>query len=79
MEEGGLDALMLLLRSSKNITILRVASGAIANLAMNGNTASSIFPGLFHCIVNFDQKVTMMVQLFQNKLATNLKCSLFYL
>lgn len=35
-EEGGLDALLMLLRSSQNITILRVASGAIANLAMNG-------------------------------------------
>lgn len=35
VEEGGLDALLLLLRSSKTTTILRVASGAIANLAMN--------------------------------------------
>ncbi|KAJ0102491.1 hypothetical protein Patl1_06039 [Pistacia atlantica] len=35
VEEGGLDALFLLLRSSQNTTILRVASGAIANLAMN--------------------------------------------
>ncbi|RVW39027.1 Kinesin-like protein KIN-UC [Vitis vinifera] len=35
VEEGGLDALLLLLRSSKSTTILRVASGAIANLAMN--------------------------------------------
>ncbi|KAJ0045440.1 hypothetical protein Pint_05991 [Pistacia integerrima] len=35
VEEGGLDALLLLLRSSQNTTILRVASGAIANLAMN--------------------------------------------
>ncbi|KAA8539266.1 hypothetical protein F0562_025958 [Nyssa sinensis] len=35
VEEGGLDALLMLLRSSLNITILRVASGAIANLAMN--------------------------------------------
>ncbi|KAL9422228.1 hypothetical protein AB3S75_034485 [Citrus x aurantiifolia] len=35
VEEGGLDALLLLLRTSQNITILRVASGAIANLAMN--------------------------------------------
>lgn len=37
MEEGGLDALLSLLQSSQNPTILRVASGAIANLAMNGN------------------------------------------
>ncbi|CAN1238293.1 Kinesin-like protein KIN-UC [Linum grandiflorum] len=35
VEEGGLDALLMLLRSSRNATILRVASGAIANLAMN--------------------------------------------
>ena len=40
MEEGGLDALLLLLRSSQNTTILRVASGAIANLAMNGTPES---------------------------------------
>ena len=37
VEEGGLDALLVLLRSSQNTTILRVTSGAIANLAMNGN------------------------------------------
>lgn len=36
MEEGGIDALLMLLQSCQNITILRVASGAIANLAMNG-------------------------------------------
>uniref|UniRef100_A0A5B7C3W1 Protein ARMADILLO REPEAT KINESIN1 n=1 Tax=Davidia involucrata TaxID=16924 RepID=A0A5B7C3W1_DAVIN len=35
VEEGGLNALLMLLRSSQNTTILRVASGAIANLAMN--------------------------------------------
>nr|XP_048326148.1 kinesin-like protein KIN-UC isoform X1 [Ziziphus jujuba var. spinosa] len=35
VEEGGLDALLMLLRSSQNTTILRVTSGAIANLAMN--------------------------------------------
>ncbi|XVF75593.1 hypothetical protein PTKIN_Ptkin13bG0199200 [Pterospermum kingtungense] len=35
VEEGGLDALLTMLRSSQNATILRVASGAIANLAMN--------------------------------------------
>ncbi|CAI0410955.1 unnamed protein product [Linum tenue] len=35
VEEGGLDALLMLLKSSLNTTILRVASGAIANLAMN--------------------------------------------
>lgn len=37
VDEGGLDALLMLLQSSRNVTILRVASGAIANLAMNGN------------------------------------------
>lgn len=36
MQEGGLDALLMLLQSSENAIILRVASGAIANLAMNG-------------------------------------------
>ncbi|XWS56402.1 hypothetical protein CRYUN_Cryun09bG0082600 [Craigia yunnanensis] len=35
VEEGGLDALLTMLISSQNATILRVASGAIANLAMN--------------------------------------------
>ncbi|CAN1298597.1 Kinesin-like protein KIN-UC [Linum perenne] len=37
VEEGGLDALLMLLKSSQNTTILRVASGAIANLAMNAD------------------------------------------
>ncbi|KAL0303386.1 UNVERIFIED_CONTAM: Kinesin-like protein KIN-UC [Sesamum radiatum] len=35
VQEGGLDALLILVELSQNITILRVASGAIANLAMN--------------------------------------------
>ncbi|KAG2729798.1 hypothetical protein I3760_01G266200 [Carya illinoinensis] len=35
VDEGGLDALLMLLHSSENTTILRVVSGAIANLAMN--------------------------------------------
>lgn len=35
VQEGGLDALLILLRTSQNTTLLRVASGAIANLAMN--------------------------------------------
>lgn len=35
VNEGGLDALLMLLRTSQNTTILRVASGAVANLAMN--------------------------------------------
>ncbi|KAK4430973.1 Kinesin-like protein KIN-UC [Sesamum alatum] len=35
VQEGGLDALLMLVESSQNTTILRVASGAIANLAMN--------------------------------------------
>lgn len=36
VEEGGLDALLMLLQSCQNIAVLRAASGAIANLAMNG-------------------------------------------
>ncbi|KNA07435.1 hypothetical protein SOVF_171950 [Spinacia oleracea] len=36
VNEGGLDALLMLLQTSQNTTILRVASGAVANLAMNG-------------------------------------------
>lgn len=35
VQEGGLDALLILIRTSQNTTLLRVASGAIANLAMN--------------------------------------------
>ncbi|KAH7855447.1 hypothetical protein Vadar_024976 [Vaccinium darrowii] len=35
VEEGGLDALLMLLQSCQNIAVLRAASGAIANLAMN--------------------------------------------
>ncbi|XP_043702999.1 kinesin-like protein KIN-UB isoform X6 [Telopea speciosissima] len=35
VEEGGLDALLMLVGSSQNTTIQRVASGAIANLAMS--------------------------------------------
>ncbi|CAO2828538.1 unnamed protein product [Amaranthus hypochondriacus] len=35
VNEGGLDALLMLLQTSQNTTILRVASGAVANLAMN--------------------------------------------
>lgn len=42
MDEGGLDALLMLLQSSENTTILRVASGAIANLAMNGKQPSVV-------------------------------------
>ncbi|KAK1382499.1 kinesin-like protein KIN-UC [Heracleum sosnowskyi] len=42
VEEGGLDALLMLLRSSHNTTILRVASGAVANLAMNEKNQSLI-------------------------------------
>lgn len=36
VQEGGLDALLMLLESSENGTIHRLAAGAIANLAMNG-------------------------------------------
>ncbi|KAI3791317.1 hypothetical protein L2E82_05065 [Cichorium intybus] len=35
VQEGGLDALLILIRTSQNTTLFRVASGAIANLAMN--------------------------------------------
>ncbi|KAJ8422632.1 hypothetical protein Cgig2_009773 [Carnegiea gigantea] len=35
MNGGGLDALLMLLQTAQNATILRVASGAVANLAMN--------------------------------------------
>lgn len=48
MQEGGLDALLMLLQSSQNATILRVASGAIANLAMNGTCESFL-----HYILRF--------------------------
>lgn len=48
MQEGGLDALLMLLQSSQNATILRVASGAIANLAMNGTCESFL-----HYILGF--------------------------
>lgn len=41
VEEGGLHALLMLLQSSRNATVLRVASGAIANLAMNGSSSPS--------------------------------------
>lgn len=37
MEAGGLTSLLMLLRSTEDETIHRVAAGAIANLAMNGN------------------------------------------
>lgn len=36
MEAGGLASLLMLLRSTEDETICRVAAGAIANLAMNG-------------------------------------------
>lgn len=36
MEAGGLTSLLMLLRSTEDETIHRVAAGAIANLAMNG-------------------------------------------
>ncbi|KAK9283671.1 hypothetical protein L1049_011921 [Liquidambar formosana] len=42
VEEGGLDALLMLLRSSYNTTILGVASGANANLAMNGDVVNPL-------------------------------------
>ena len=36
VEAGGLSSLLMLLRSTEDETIHRVAAGAIANLAMNG-------------------------------------------
>lgn len=36
VEAGGLNSLLMLLRSSEDETIRRVSAGAIANLAMNG-------------------------------------------
>ena len=51
MEEGGLDALLTMLRLSQNATILRVAAGAIANLAMNGNSNFQSSLGIL-CTVN---------------------------
>ncbi|OAY81135.1 Armadillo repeat-containing kinesin-like protein 1, partial [Ananas comosus] len=42
VEEGGLDALLLLLETSENTTIHRVTAGAIANLAMNGSNQGLI-------------------------------------
>lgn len=37
VEAGGLSSLLMLLKSSEDETIRRIAAGAIANLAMNGN------------------------------------------
>lgn len=36
VEAGGLGSLLMLLQSSEDETIRRVAAGAVANLAMNG-------------------------------------------
>ena len=41
VEAGGLTSLLMLLRSSEDETIRRVAAGAIANLARNGQWAST--------------------------------------
>jgi hypothetical protein len=43
VEAGGLSSLLMLLRSFEDETVRRVAAGAIANLAMNGNLASIFF------------------------------------
>ncbi|XP_039142909.1 kinesin-like protein KIN-UC [Dioscorea cayenensis subsp. rotundata] len=42
VEEGGLDALLMLLESSQDATIHRVTAGAIANLAMSGSNQDLI-------------------------------------
>lgn len=39
VEAGGLGSLLNLLQSSEDETIRRVAAGAVANLAMNGDTS----------------------------------------
>lgn len=52
VQEGGLDALLILLRTSQNTTLLRVASGAIANLAMNGIPKSPTSIYVCACLVN---------------------------
>lgn len=46
VEAGGLTSLLMLLRSTEDETIHRVAAGAIANLAMNGNFSVCGFHGL---------------------------------
>lgn len=43
VEAGGLTSLLMLLRSFEDETVRRVAAGAIANLAMNGNFAFIFF------------------------------------
>ena len=43
VEAGGLSSLLMLLRSFEDETVRRVAAGAIANLAMNGNLALIFF------------------------------------
>jgi kinesin family protein 5 len=42
VQAGGLTSLLMLLRSSEDETIHRVAAGAIANLAMNGKISSPL-------------------------------------
>ena len=43
VEAGGLGSLLNLLQSSEDETIRRVAAGAVANLAMNGDTSYLCF------------------------------------
>ena len=42
VEAGGLTSLLTLLKASDDWTIRRVAAGAIANLAMNGQCANCV-------------------------------------
>ncbi|OVA18001.1 Armadillo [Macleaya cordata] len=57
VEEGGLDALLMLLGSSENTTIHRVASGAIANLAMSERNQTLIMSkGGAHLLANIASK-----------------------
>ena len=43
VDSGGLTSLLMLLRSFEDETARRVAAGAIANLAINGNFAFIFF------------------------------------
>lgn len=58
VEEGGVEALLMLVQSSQNSTILRVASGAIANLAMNGERFSWWFKCFYDIVVHKPVKLT---------------------
>lgn len=52
VEAGGLGSLLMLLQSSEDETIRRVAAGAVANLAMNGEylLQLAVF-SIFLCVI----------------------------